>query len=337
VALRDSCQVIDAATGRRQQEIHLPQNDSSQQHHWGYIARSGEMLVGSGRKPTATYNRQSRQNDLELWYDKMRLVTSDYLFALRTGNVDPAWTYGGGIVINTTLAIGGKRLYFLESHAPAAVQSATGRLPMADFQHGPCFIVALDIDGGHVLWKRPFDLTDFQHIAYINYAQEKLIVSGNRYREGRLWYFFQGIDAATGDELWRQSHNSGYARGGDHGEQNRHPTIVANTVYTYPLAYDLHTGERRADWEFDRLGHGCGNISASAGCIFWRGDNPWQRSLHGDQSATRVNGVNRPGCYINMIPAGGLLLIPEASSGCTCGFPLQTSLAYVPAGWLGGD
>jgi hypothetical protein len=45
---------------------------------------------------------------------------------------------------------------------------------------------------------------------------------------------------------------------------------------------------------------------------------------------TRLNNVTRPGCWINIIPAGGLVLIPEASSGCTCGFALQTSIAYVP-------
>jgi hypothetical protein len=45
---------------------------------------------------------------------------------------------------------------------------------------------------------------------------------------------------------------------------------------------------------------------------------------------TRFNTVSRPGCWINMIPAGGLVLIPEASSGCTCGFSLQTSVAYIP-------
>jgi len=30
------------------------------------------------------------------------------------------------------------------------------------------------------------------------------------------------------------------------------------------------------------------------------------------------------------LPAGLRLLIPEASSGCTCGFSLQTSLADIP-------
>jgi hypothetical protein len=46
--------------------------------------------------------------------------------------------------------------------------------------------------------------------------------------------------------------------------------------------------------------------------------------------AENITCVSRPGCWINMIPAGGLLLIPEASSGCTCDFPVQTSLAFLP-------
>jgi len=45
----------------------------------------------------------------------------------------------------------------------------------------------------------------------------------------------------------------------------------------------------------------------------------------------KINHVSRPGCWINIIPAGGMVLIPEASSGCTCSFPLQTSIAYRPA------
>ncbi|MFT7515228.1 MAG: hypothetical protein ACI9QL_004457, partial [Candidatus Omnitrophota bacterium] len=40
--------------------------------------------------------------------------------------------------------------------------------------------------------------------------------------------------------------------------------------------------------------------------------------------------VSRPGCWINMIPAGGLLLIPESSAGCTCNFAIQTSMALIP-------
>ncbi|MEA3366576.1 MAG: hypothetical protein U9R68_00515, partial [Planctomycetota bacterium] len=159
----------------------------------------------------------------------------------------------------------------------------------------------------------------------------KLVLSGNKYIDGRLWYFFWGIEADSGTIAWHRSHNSGYKPGGTHGEQNRHPTIVGNTVYAYPLAYTLHSGEPIEGWKFSRHGHGCGNLSASAYNLFWRGGNPWRWDLGPGGQASKVNSVSRPGCWINIIPAGGMLLIPEASSGCTCAYPLQTSIAYVPA------
>ena len=40
--------------------------------------------------------------------------------------------------------------------------------------------------------------------------------------------------------------------------------------------------------------------------------------------------VTRPGCWLNIIPANGLILVPESSSGCTCGYSLQSSLAFAP-------
>ena len=46
---------------------------------------------------------------------------------------------------------------------------------------------------------------------------------------------------------------------------------------------------------------------------------------------SKVTTVSRPGCWINMIPANGMLLIPEASSGCTCDLAIQTSMAFVPS------
>ncbi len=66
------------------------------------------------------------------------------------------------------------------------------------------------------------------------------------------------------------------------------------------------------------------------GSLFYRGANPQQCDLADGNAVKRVNSVTRAGCWINIIPAGGLLMIPETSSGCTCGYPLQTSLVYVP-------
>ncbi len=158
------------------------------------------------------------------------------------------------------------------------------------------------------------------------------MLSGNRYIDKKLWYTINCLDATNGQTIWRGEHSSGYNLGGSHGEQNRHPTLVGNRIYAYPYAYELETGERVPNWKFSRGGHGCGNVSASMRSLFIRGGNPRQIDLTGAGPAgpRAVNGVSRPGCWINMIPAGGLLMIPEASSGCSCRVAIQTTLTYVP-------
>jgi len=39
----------------------------------------------------------------------------------------------------------------------------------------------------------------------------------------------------------------------------------------------------------------------------------------------------RASCWINMIPAAGIVLVPEGSSSCPCAYNYKTSLALVPA------
>ena len=40
----------------------------------------------------------------------------------------------------------------------------------------------------------------------------------------------------------------------------------------------------------------------------------------------------RPGCWINAIPAGGLVLVPDASAGCSCSYLNRAWLALEPTG-----
>jgi len=64
--------------------------------------------------------------------------------------------------------------------------------------------------------------------------------------------------------------------------------------------------------------------------LFYRAGNPAFCIVPENNTGEKINMVSRPGCWINIIPAGGLVIIPEASSGCTCDFPLQTSVTYLP-------
>jgi len=330
VAVQEKCLALDVRDGRRRLAHTMPQCVPGEKRLWGYLARADDLVVASGRKAKATYTETSWDADNALWYDNMKLVTSDYLFAIDARRGTSRWTYRSGVVVNTSIAVGGGRVYFVESHAPAALADPLGRMTMRTFLPGPNYLVALDLKTGRVAWKRELDLSNCQHIVYLSYADGMLVLSGNRYVDKRLWYWVYGIDAATGTDRWQRSHNTGFKPKGGHGEQNRHPTIVGDTVYAWPLAYKLHTGEPVKGWRFSRHGHGCGNLSASAHCLFWRGANPWMWDLRPDGGARRLNAVSRPGCFINIIPAAGLVLVPEASSGCTCDYPMQTSMAFSP-------
>jgi len=341
VATPEQCVALDVRTGKVQRTLDIPAAlageagaaaSAAPPANWGYIARVGDLLVGSVCMPTAAYRAVSREAEQELWRDHMKLVTSRGLFALDAASGKPRWTYAAdqAVILNTTIAIGGGRAYFVESRSPAAVADKLGRMEMETFQPGPNFLVAIDLADGRQAWRLPLDLSDCRLIAYVNYADGSLILSGNRYVDKKLWYFVQALDAADGRQKWKQSHDSGYGTGGVHGEQNRHTVIAGGIVFSWPVLYDLPTGKLIEGWQFSRNGHGCGNVSASADSLFWRGFNPWRQDLRPGSEPSQINLVSRPGCFINILPADGLVLIPDASSGCSCDYPIQASMALAP-------
>ena len=142
-------------------------------------------------------------------------------------------------------------------------------------------------------------------------------------------------DAATGEELWSATHaNNRSGTGGDHGEQVHHPLLRGRTLIVEPLAYDLDTGHvvdptGGQGWSIPARG-GCGTISASSNALFFRDGHPTILDLVPGGGRRKLTEVTRPGCWINVLPAAGLVLVPEASSGCVCAYPVQTSMAFLP-------
>jgi outer membrane protein assembly factor BamB len=331
VVAEDKCYGFDVRTGRRSMTYEMPQLIDSEARDWGYIAYSGNLLFGSGQRKGASYTETSYETDDLLWYRDMNLVTSDYLFAKDKRDGQLLWKYHAGLIVNTTITVGDELIYFLETNSPKALADKLGRMPAKKlFDGGSQYLVALDKQTGRIMFKKKIDITNFEEPVYLNYAKGILLLSGSRLMADRVHYHYCAYDARSSEVCWQADHGTDLAINGAHGEYNRHPTIIEETVYAWPYAYNLKTGKRIKSWEFDRHGHGCGGVSASAQCLFWRGGNPWMYDLGPDGGPQRLTAATRPGCWINMIPAGGLVLIPESSSGCTCGFALQTSLALVP-------
>jgi len=331
VAAQDKCLGFHVSTGQSAVTYEMPQLIESEPREWGYIAYSGETLFGSGRRKGASYTETSYEADDVLWNQDMKVVVSDYIFAFDKKSQRLLWDYQDGLVINTTISIGGGRMYFVETNSLKALSDKLGRMPIKTlFDGGDQHLVALDTRTGKVIFKNKIDVTDFEEPVYLNYAKDILLLSGSRLVQGIVHYYYRAFDADSGQFRWKADHGTNLNTDGEHGEYNRHPTIIDDTVYAWPYAYNLKNGERIEGWEFDRRGHGCGGVSASAQALFWRGSNPWMYDLGPDGGPQRLTSSTRQGCWINIIPAGGLALIPESSSGCTCGFAVQTSLAFIP-------
>ena len=236
------------------------------------------------------------------------------------------WRREEGVVQNSTLVLSSERLFFAQSQSEEVLGDEDGRMSTQVFCKEPVKLAALDLASGQPAWERELRLP-FEHIFFLTVAQGLLVATGSYNVEEKVEYGFFAFREQDGTPVWESAFQTGQGIGGTHGEQWQHPTVVGDNLYLMPFGISLKTGERIEGFQFGRGGHGCGTVTASAGHLYFRGGNPQLFDLETDQLIP-VNRVTRPGCWINIIPAGGLLLLPETSSGCTCAYPLQTSLAY---------
>ncbi len=281
-----------------------------------------------------------------------QIMTADAVFALDADTGKSLWVYRSKGIANITLSVGDGTLFFAECNPTKAQRVAsmeeTERLVQAGVyqqdseaglepdQRDVRLVVALELPTGKTQWKKPLDLTGC--------GGNKM---GSAFADGLLLFFghfsnhdqkfFQGgkltwrrivtVDAGTGQIVWSRPLN-----------YLRRPVIMGDRIIIEPRACDLRTGaiiDRRhpvtgADvpWEFLRPGHSCGVSSASAHTLFYRSFCAAIYDMEQDKGLSLFGGF-RTGCWLDIIAANGLMLMPERSSGCTCSYPLRCSVALV--------
>ena len=233
------------------------------------------------------------------------------------------------MILNSTITVGDGTVYFVESRNPAAGESKSGRLNREVYTNQT--LVALDLGTGKKLWEKPVDFSGAKRMLYLAYGQNTLTVVGSSEKDYHVWAFDAPARTSpdeppvvAGDtKLWEQH----YPMVRDHhGGALQHPVIVGDTLYSEMRSFDLRTGKQlRTDLPERR---GCGTMTAAMNSFFFRHHFHGMWDLKTDQR-TQFEGI-RSGCWISMIPSGGLVLAPESSSGCSCTHSIQTSVAYVP-------
>lgn len=338
----NDCWNVDVATGERRGTLGAPAMLDAPQE-WGYLNICGDLLIGTAQFEGASFSENSVLTCDLLEGDFRPVVVSRGVFAVDRASGAETWRHARGVYMNAAMTLAGNRLCFVESNSPKALENISGQMRIDHFLEGDVALVAVDAKSGAVAWERSVEYP-FQHILFLNATSDTLLVSGtyNEDISGEMQVFYRllAYRVEDGEPVWEQTFRATNIRGDDftdpdgtHGENWQHPVILNGTVYARPYAFDLATGEKR-EYMLYRGGHGCGGLTASAKYLYGRGDNP--RAYPVDVAQTegiQLTRSSRPGCWLNIIPAGGLVLIPESSSGCTCAYSIQTSIALAPRAW----
>ncbi|MBI5684605.1 MAG: PQQ-binding-like beta-propeller repeat protein [Verrucomicrobia bacterium] len=315
VRTEDKCLRLDPETGRLLDTFAAPQEDG-RPGKWGMIACAGDTLVGSvantGHRVTHRFGRPSDMST--------QWTESGLLFAMdaATGKVKWTWRPEHSIRHNA-IAIGGGRVYAIDR--PMAVADRTmerkrGK-PDPGFSHPAGRLVALDLASGRPVWETDQEI--FGTLLALNEAHQTLLMcfQDSKFKlvseiGGRLAAF----DTATGKRRWDVK-----------ATYSTRPILHDRTVLFQSRGWDIVTGEPKT-LTFPRS-YGCGIPSASRHLMAFRSATLGYVDLERPQATSNFGGI-RPGCWINVIPAGGLLLMPDATDRCTCSYLIKTSIALQP-------
>lgn len=326
------CLAFDGQMGVRAQRYEVVEDQPAGAFEWGYLAVSNDWLIGSREKRDSTYLGDDGE-----WYedyatDQTSRVTSDRLFSLNPSTGKHLWTYRGGAILNSTITIGDGQILFLESRAAEALAFPSSRIPHEKLTDQ--FIVALDVRTGKKLWEKGHDFSQCQFMTYLVYSSQTVVVTGTDRNKVFHTFAFSapsptrpgGDDlegAIPGRLLWSDSHKEDK---GHHSGHLQHPLVIGTSFYSDQRSFDLVSGKLlRTDLPERR---GCGVMSAGKNAVFFR------HHFHGmwdlaSNKRTQFEGI-RTGCWLGLIPSGGMLLAPESSAGCSCTHAIQTSVGYLP-------
>jgi len=328
VAVDDKCLRFDAATGETKLTYTMPPAADGKPRRWGYVAVVGDTLFGSrttkGRIADCVFALDLASGKLR-WKHECEGVGQGSI-AIGDGQLFFAATSVTEKQRGEALAERAKALHRLSESERAALEE---KLKAATVHR----VVALDAGTGDKRWEKPVEITGAVGGSYwcslgAIYNRDTLVLFGV-FLDGHYWkQFFAGqfesrrvvaLSGKDGGLLWQK--HIGY---------RVRPIVIGDTFHAEPWAYDLRTGKQKTRvhpvtgkeeiWQFARPGHHCGCPAASPHTMLFRSYTLGWYDLVGD-FGTQHFGAQRPGCWINFIPANGLLMMPEASSGCMCPFP----------------
>jgi outer membrane protein assembly factor BamB len=307
------CLRLDPATGQKRGEFEAPPLAGGKPGRWGYVAVERGILYGSvadeGHVVKPRFGRPESSDMSEQWTESAGLFAMDAV----SGRV--RWTYAAKASIrHNAIAIAGGRVYLIDRPRAESdrIESKDEKAPQPGGE-----LVALDAATGQAVWRSTEDIFGTVLIASERHDALLLAYQPTRFRlpsekGGRMAV----LRASDGKRLWDQKATYG-----------TRPVVNDRTVYAQGGSWDLLTGDERT---FDlKRSYGCGQLASGAHLVVYRSATLGYHE-YGKPEGTSNYGGMRPGCWINAIPAGGLVLVPDATAGCQCSYLNQAWMALQP-------
>jgi outer membrane protein assembly factor BamB len=314
------CLRIDMKTGKLVREYAMPNKNGV----WGFVACADGTLFGTSADRTHIV-RQPFRNVSDM---ADMLTQSRNLFALDMETGKTNWIHQARDSIrHNAITVCDGRVYLIDkpknvADLPVKSEDKDKPNPVAE-QPAAARLVCLDVDTGDILWERSADIygttlaaSSKHNVLLMSYQYSQRSYQLPSEKGDRL----TGFRATDGKRLWDTKE-----------KYISRPIINDSTIYAQPYSYDLLTGLRNTDFVLEgRQPGGCGTVSGSTNLLLYRSGTLGYVDLSSG-SATQNYGPARPGCWINAIVAGGLVLMPDATDRCTCSYQIKASMALAPA------
>lgn len=303
------CLRLDVATGKKLAEFQAPLTQDGKPAPWGFLACENGLLFGSLADTKHVVKHAYGKADMSQQFSE-----SVAFFALDAKTGERKWMYNiRHSLRHNAIAIGGGRVYLIDR--PVAEKDRTDGDKKAEHARGE--LLALDSATGKVLWRKTEDI--YGTLLALGTAHDVLLMGyqPTRFKQlSEIGGALTGFRASDGKRLWEQKAN-----------YITRPVLNDRTVYAQGGAWDIVTGEVRP-FAFKRS-YGCGQLAGCTNLMVFRSATLAYYDVARQKGSIDYGGI-RPGCWINAIPAGGLVLVPDASSGCQCSYLNQAWIALQP-------
>lgn len=245
---------------------------------------------------------------------------SQAFFALDAQTGELRWRYDAEHAIrNNAIAIGKDRVFLIDRAVASEdkwdpTDKSAKLLPVKEVKQPPGRLLSLDSATGKIAWKSEPDAFGTMLVFSPQHDAVLMAYQSTRFKlpseVGGRMAVYRG---STGERLWDKE-----------AQYVTRPLINDRTIYAQGGAWNLLTGE---DIPFTlQRSYGCGQFAGSKHMLLFRSATLGYLDLTRGSGVENFGGI-RPGCWINALPVGGLVLVPDASAGCNCSYQNRSWMA----------